>query len=314
LTDAITSVEYAGVHVCWRPELDGGGRTFGQDFLPLVRALIGPVSRLMEFCAGPGFIGFSLLAHGLCESLVLADVNPAAVTVAQETVRRNRLEDRVRIYLSDGLAGVSDQERVDLVVANPPHFARSPTGVPSLLSDDPGWQLHRVFYREIGRFLAPGASVLMQENSEGSRPEDFWPMIEDARLDLLNTFWYTGGQAGPNFYYLWLMNRIPGLVTYRGAPAVQIPLSGAQPASVIIDKAGPYTLRVVNEMDHVARVQLVDDAQRDQLWAPLAGVAVGGHLDLPPLALRPGQYALVEPTTKKVLARLSVAAGHSERD
>ncbi len=81
-----------------------------------------------ELCSGPGFIGFSLLAHGLRDSLVLTDINPAAVAAAQETVRRNRLEGRVSVYLSDGLDGVPADERWDLVVSNPPHFP-TPVGV-----------------------------------------------------------------------------------------------------------------------------------------------------------------------------------------
>ena len=38
--------------------------------------------RLFEWCAGPGFIGFALLADGLTGTLVLADVNPLAMQVA----------------------------------------------------------------------------------------------------------------------------------------------------------------------------------------------------------------------------------------
>jgi hypothetical protein len=92
-------VRYRDIEVVYLPELEGGGIGFGQTFVPIVRELFGKVGRVHEFCAGPGFIGFSLLAHGLCDSLCLSDINPVAVAAARETVRRNRLEDKVSVYL-----------------------------------------------------------------------------------------------------------------------------------------------------------------------------------------------------------------------
>jgi methylase of polypeptide subunit release factors len=131
---------YCDIEVCWFPGLDGGGRSFGQDFLPVVRNLFGHVGRVFEFCAGPGFVGFSLLAHGLCDSLTVADINPRAVGALRQTVSRNGLEDRVHVFHSDGLAGIPAGERWDLVVGNPPHFAKPFfQSRESLITDDPGY-------------------------------------------------------------------------------------------------------------------------------------------------------------------------------
>jgi hypothetical protein len=47
--------------------------------------------------------------------MALADVNPAAVAAMRETVRRNGLDDRVSVYLSDGLGAMPEEERWDLV-------------------------------------------------------------------------------------------------------------------------------------------------------------------------------------------------------
>ena len=47
----------------WRYSGDGGGRTFGIDYLPLFQDLGMPREpRVFEWCAGPGFTGFALLA------------------------------------------------------------------------------------------------------------------------------------------------------------------------------------------------------------------------------------------------------------
>ncbi|MGZ9104358.1 MAG: hypothetical protein ACXW3M_00750, partial [Rhodoplanes sp.] len=54
----------------------------------------------------PGFIGFSLLAHDLCETLCVADINPEAVAACRRTVEANRLSDRVSVYQSDNLKDI----------------------------------------------------------------------------------------------------------------------------------------------------------------------------------------------------------------
>jgi len=71
--------KFNDIRVCYTDDLDGGGRGFGQCFIPLVQELFGKVGRIFEFCGGPGFIGFSLMVNGLCESLCLTDVNPLAI-------------------------------------------------------------------------------------------------------------------------------------------------------------------------------------------------------------------------------------------
>ena len=46
---------------------------------------------------------------------------------------RNGLQDRVRVYLSDGLNGIPSSEKWDLVVSNPPHFlAGQPNSNPAV--------------------------------------------------------------------------------------------------------------------------------------------------------------------------------------
>ena len=184
------SVQYGEISVSWEESLDGGGgATFCQDYLPIVRQRFGKVGRVFEFCSGPGFIGFSLLGNGLCDSLCLADVNPEAVKVCQKTIVENGLDDRVRVYLSDCLDTIPTTESWDLVVGNPPHFFGW-TGEhrSNKILYDHGWSVHKRFYANVKRFLNSGASVLLVENAAGSTPEVFKPMIEGGGLDLIDVF------------------------------------------------------------------------------------------------------------------------------
>jgi len=172
---------YAGLRVAYKNHLDGGGSTFGQAFAPVLRGRGMPkVQRAFEWCAGPGFIGFSLLANGLCETLCLADVNGEAVAACARTVRDNALEDRVAVYRSDNLKDIPPAEQWDLVVSNPPHFADTSFG--QLRYHDPDWRVHRGFFGSVARHLKPGGVVVLQENNDGSTPDTFAPMIAEAGL------------------------------------------------------------------------------------------------------------------------------------
>ncbi|MGC4119542.1 MAG: tRNA (adenine(22)-N(1))-methyltransferase TrmK [Myxococcales bacterium] len=188
-SDALMKVRYGNLSVSYDANLDGGGMTFGQLYLDYLRERVGKVGHAFEYCAGPGFIGFSLLAHGLCDRLTLADINPAAVAACERTIRENGLQDRVKVYLSDGLAGIPDSERWDLVVSNPPHWRGTHQQWENELRlIDPDFIVHRKLYEGVGRFLAPGGRVVIQENGLGTRPSDFETMIAGGGLRVVEVF------------------------------------------------------------------------------------------------------------------------------
>ena len=79
---------YGQIAVFDKPDHHVGGLAFGRDFPRVLNELgIGRRGRVFEFCAGPGYIGYSLLAAGWCESLVLSDVNPDTVSAAASRLR-----------------------------------------------------------------------------------------------------------------------------------------------------------------------------------------------------------------------------------
>jgi methylase of polypeptide subunit release factors len=174
----------AGVNVHYMKHLDGGGTSFGQGYVPLLRRWNVPKqARVFEWCAGPGFIGFSLLGNDMCQTLCLADINPEAIEACRRTIWDNRLAGRVSIYHSDNLASIPPSERWDLVVGNPPHFIDAYVG--ELRSHDPGWRIHRTFFATVGPHLNPSAVMVLQENNRGSTVETFRAMIEDAGLSVV---------------------------------------------------------------------------------------------------------------------------------
>ena len=187
--EQLRTVRYKHITVSFLPYLDGGGRGFGQEFIRVVKEKIGPVHHVFEYCAGPAFIGFSLLAHGLCRKLTLADINPDAVTSCQKTIKVNSLENVVSIYLSDGLEGIPATEQWDLVVSNPPHWPSSyEQYLENIRNFDPDLMVHKKFYASIRKFLTPQGSILFQECEDATTVEDFRPMIESNDLRITEVF------------------------------------------------------------------------------------------------------------------------------
>ena len=193
-----------GIEVLYAPDQDGGGTSFGRELVDYALRAFGPfhesprrARRCFEFCAGPGFVGFSLLGRGVCSSLVLADVHPASVAAARATVARNRLGALVAVYESDALDDIPANESGtwDLVVSNPPHFvsvasmrghrdAVATNWENNVMAVDTDWNLHRRFFADVGQFLAQGGHVVLQENHAGSAPEDLLPLVKGSGLRL----------------------------------------------------------------------------------------------------------------------------------
>jgi len=200
-------VTYAGIRVHYKDHLDGGGTSFGQDFIPFLQSRrIPQQARVFEWCAGPGFIGFSLLGHGLCDTLCLADINGQAVEACRRTIRDNGLGDRAAVYHCDNLIGMPQTERWDLVVSNPPHFVDDFVG--ELKEHDAEWRAHRAFFAAVGPFLKSGGVIVLQENTRGSTVESFREMVERSGLSIV----FSHGDAPERtldnrFYFIGIMRR-----------------------------------------------------------------------------------------------------------
>jgi methylase of polypeptide subunit release factors len=208
------TITYSGLDVFYEQHLIGGGQNWGHEvYAKLLDSDLAPVpKKVFEWCSGPAFIGFSLLARGLCQSLCLADINPEAVAVCRETVKRNGLEDRVSVYLSDNMQQIPESEQFDLVVGNPPHFdAPLDSDVRTM---DPGWEVHKRFYCEVGDHLTEDGFIIIIENNgtgrfakrrflQASTTEILNPFIEDGGLKLV---YESVIKDVPRFYWTGIMH------------------------------------------------------------------------------------------------------------
>jgi hypothetical protein len=311
---------YRDIDVSWLPELDGGGRHFGQDFIPVVSRLFGKVGRVFEFCSGPGFIGFSLLAHGLCEHLTLADVNPRAVDAVTATIRSNGLDDVATVYLSDGLDSVPIEAPWDLVVGNPPHFPFTVGHVvgdsePTLLSEDLDWRLHERFFLQVGPYLGRDASILLQECAEGSSPANFRDQIKAGGLVPMPSFRYVPdpdvsdrADSPRSTYYLWARNGIPD-ISFDAPTRVELAVPRAQ--TVAVPAGVPVALHVTNRSDDSVVVQLFEPDGKPIFWLPIVPLPPRSRRLLPEVALPPGTYRLADIGGPGTVQARTLASIHS---
>lgn len=175
----IPAVSYHGLLVFDRPDLNGGGLWYAEDFSrAMVHFGIGKSERIFDFCAGPGYIGYYLLAAGHCQTLALADVNPAAAEAAQFTARYNHIEDRVSVYTSDVFDAIPESEKWDLVVANYPTIPSDAEDSQNIIDYDSSRTLEYRFYSSIKKFMKPDGLVLTLNSSEHSSSSHLRSLIE----------------------------------------------------------------------------------------------------------------------------------------
>ena len=187
--EVLEEIKYQDLTVAFKTSLNGGGTTFGQEYLDVVKEKFGPVDHLYEFCCGPGFIGFSLMAHNLCKKLTLSDINPDAIAVCNETINNNNLQNKVFTYVSNCLDEIPPREKWDLVVSNPPHWPQyDDIHGTDIRRFDIDLNIHKKFYRDIPKYLKPDGSILLQENGQATSVDDFTQMIEENGLKILEVF------------------------------------------------------------------------------------------------------------------------------
>ena len=184
-----------GITVHYDSWMDGGGMWFGQDYISVIQQRYPKktFNHCYEWCSGPGFIGFGLLDHGICECLCLSDIYKPAIDRVNQTIRNlpDQLQCHVGAYVTASVSELPITKQFDLVVANPPHFLQCPgDDHMQRIKVDVNWAAHRDFFTHIKRHLTPNGVILLQENQAGSlnREQDFLPDIESAGLKVTAVF------------------------------------------------------------------------------------------------------------------------------
>lgn len=80
-----------------------------------------PPARVLDLCTGSGCIGIATAYAFPTAEVVLTDISPQALAVAEENIALHQLEKRITAIKSDLYAQLNSAEKFDLIVTNPPY-------------------------------------------------------------------------------------------------------------------------------------------------------------------------------------------------
>jgi len=147
--------------------------------------------RVLDLCTGNGSL--AILAAMAFPDVVVdaADISTDALAVARLNVNKHKLQDRITLLTSDGLAGVTGP--YDLIVCNPPYVnAQSMATLPEEFKAEPTlalaggadgmdfiWQL----LRDVPEHMTAQAVLLLEIGNERPHFEAAFPWLEVVWLE-----------------------------------------------------------------------------------------------------------------------------------
>jgi len=199
-----------GLDVFYTNDTNGGGDHFATEYMDTVRKWYTSVDHVLEWCSGPGFIGFGMLASGIAKNVTLSDMHLPAIELAQHTKENNlTFTDNINVVHGKNLENVNGT--FDLIVGNPPHWPTAEAAANTLGFDstqyghvedilvDPDWNSHKEFFKQAKQILSENGVILLQENYTGSTPETFRLMVQQAGLKIST---YAHSEMYDDIYYL----------------------------------------------------------------------------------------------------------------
>jgi|TARA_B110000977_G_scaffold102169_1_gene133679 methylase of polypeptide subunit release factors len=181
--------------VQYTPITNGGGDYFALEYAEIIHKSYGSVSNALEWCSGPGFIGYALLASKLCNNISFVEMSDLAINQLTRTKENShRYINNINIYKGNRLDCVPSTEKFNLVVGNPPHWPSVEAADKSMNSNnaseqldllvDTNWEAHKDFFKQMKNLLAADGRILLQECTLGSGPNTFEQMINEAGLKI----------------------------------------------------------------------------------------------------------------------------------
>lgn len=145
-----------------------------------------PPTTILDLCSGSGCIGIAIAHHFPDASVVLSDVDPRALDVARENVRRHRVEAQVEVVESDLFDALGGRV-FDLIVTNPPYVdAGDLADMPAEFRHEPrhalaagtdGLDVVRRIIAEAARHLSPDGTLVCEVGASAPALLDAFPTL-----------------------------------------------------------------------------------------------------------------------------------------
>lgn len=150
--------------------------------------------RILDLCTGSGCIGVACAHQFQDADVVLSDISPEALSVAQQNIDFHQLNDRVTTMLSDGFSRI--ENRFDLIVSNPPYvdtadFSSMPVEFHAepkiaLVSGDDGLNFTRHILESSVKHLEDNGILVAEVGNSWVALEQAFPQVSFTWPDLEN--------------------------------------------------------------------------------------------------------------------------------
>jgi len=145
----------------------------------------------LEWCSGPGYLGFATLSQQLTKKLTLLDIYKPNGIAIKKSIEKNNLNEVVNFEASNNFKNINEDKKFDLVIGNPPHFNFTPSYGNIDQNEhrkyqDKNWDIHRDFFKNVNDYTTADVDIMLMENTKGSNPDTFKKMIEDNNLTIKN--------------------------------------------------------------------------------------------------------------------------------
>ena len=190
--------ECQGIKIKYHPSMEGGGIYRSPMFIEVL-SLIAPnriFNHCLEWCSGPGFIGYSLLGKGLCKQLDLADIWQPSLTAAKAV----KAPCNVDTWHIRNLCDIQPPRMYDLIVANPPWWPGNLLqNQHNRLGADPELAILKKFLKDAKNYLTPNGLIVLVEGQTYTGPKDISNALADTGLELTHVLersdqwhWFVG--------------------------------------------------------------------------------------------------------------------------
>jgi hypothetical protein len=182
-----SEINCQGITIKYHPFMECGGILRAPMFIESL-SLIAPnrvFNRCLEWCSGPGFIGFSLLGKGLCKQLDLADIWQPSLDAAQNV----EVSCNVNTWHIRELSDIHPSQKYDLIVGNPPWFPGNLLQS-NRLTCDPGLLTLKKFLSDAKNYLTPNGMIVLIEGQTYTGPKDIVNVLDNTGLQLTQVLAY----------------------------------------------------------------------------------------------------------------------------
>lgn len=132
---------------------------------------------ILDLCTGSGCIAISM-AHFLDVSVVASDISPYALSLANQNVLENQLQDKIKVVESDMFSNIN--QTFDLIISNPPYIISDeiPTLMDEVKNNEPllaldggkdGLDFYWIIAADASKYLNPNGSVILEVGDKQSK-------------------------------------------------------------------------------------------------------------------------------------------------